>query len=276
MIYEIEDLTLSYPQIPPVVAHASFTLDEGETLTILGPNGAGKSTLLDGMMGLHEPSSGIVRMDGCDVVQMSPKKLAGRVAYVRQYQSSVFAFTVRDFVMMGRAPHLGIYGRAQEEDEHIVNDALKTMDIASLVDRPYTDISGGQRQQAVIARAIAQQPKAILLDEPTAHLDFGNQIRIVELVQSLSQMGYAIVMTTHDPNQAIMLGGKIAILDRSGELQVGSVEELMHEEDLCDLYRTDLKLTYVESVQRNAVLAVTPGCTEANPAGSTHKGGIRI
>ncbi|MCF0121421.1 MAG: AAA family ATPase, partial [Oscillospiraceae bacterium] len=109
-----------------------------------------------------------------------------------------------------------------------------------------------------IARALAQEPQAILLDEPTAHLDFGNQIRIVKLVQMLSSLGYAVVMTTHDPNQAIMLGGKLAILDRTGTLTVGCVSEMMSEQSLCALYDTELRYTYVETIDREAVLAATP------------------
>ena len=258
MLYEVEHLCLGYPSLPEVVKDASFSIAEGETVTILGPNGAGKSTLLNSLMGLSKPTLGSIRLDGQDMAKMDPKSIARQVAYVRQNQSPVFAYTVLDFVLMGRAPHMSVWAHPKEEDVALARDALDVMGIAHLADRPCTDISGGQRQSAAIARALVQEPRVILLDEPTAHLDFGNQIKVCELVAKLRNIGYAVIMTTHDPNQAIMLGGVVAVLDRSGHLVVGTSDEMLTEPALCELYNTELRLEFAQSVQRNAVLAVMP------------------
>ncbi|MCF0120348.1 MAG: ABC transporter ATP-binding protein, partial [Oscillospiraceae bacterium] len=148
MIYSADNITLAYPKMPPVVKSASFDLSEGETMTILGPNGAGKSTLLNCLMGLHTPESGTVELRGKPLAGMSSREIAGTVAYVRQYQTPVFAYTVRDYVMMGRAPKMRVFERPKAVDEEAVDKALVTMGLTELSSRPYTDISGGQRQKA--------------------------------------------------------------------------------------------------------------------------------
>ncbi|MBQ6454125.1 MAG: ABC transporter ATP-binding protein [Coriobacteriales bacterium] len=254
MIYDVRAVSLAYGNGPMVVREASFELDEGETLTIIGPNGAGKSTLLNCLMGLHPPLEGEVLLCGKPIAQTRAKDIARNVAYVRQQLSLAFSFEVLDFVVMGCAPHLGPFSNPKPEHFERAMEALETMGVADLAQRPYSDISGGQRQQVAIARAIVQDPKVILLDEPTAHLDFGNQIRTLELARRLSSKGYAVVMTTHDPNHAILMGGKVAVLDREGHLEVGSCADMLDEERLAQLYRVDLCVTDVEEVGRLACL----------------------
>lgn len=256
MIYDVRDVSLAYGQGPVVVDRASFTLDEGETLTILGPNGAGKSTLLNSLMGLHIPLSGEVLLCGRPLARQSAREIARAVAYVRQQQSLAFSFEVLDFVVMGRAPRLSAFARPKPEDYDAAMAALETMGVAALAHRPYSDISGGQRQQVVIARAIVQEPRVILLDEPTAHLDFGNQIRTLELARRLSASGYAVVMTTHDPNHAILMGGKTAVLDRQGHLAVGKSSEMLTQERLSSLYRVELRVMDIPEIAREACLNV--------------------
>ncbi|MBQ6454390.1 MAG: ABC transporter ATP-binding protein [Coriobacteriales bacterium] len=254
MIYQVRDLSLAYGLGPTVVDKANFTLAQGETLTILGPNGAGKSTLLNALMCLHPAREGEILLCGQPIEQMSARDVARSVAYVRQQLSFAFSFEVLDFVVMGCAPHLGPFSRPRQEDYDAAFQALETMGVADLAYRPYTDISGGQRQQVVIARAIVQDPKVILLDEPTAHLDFGNQIRTLELALSLSENGYAVVMTTHDPNHAILMGGKTAILDRAGHLSVGESDTMLQQDVLEELYRVELCVTDVPQIERRACL----------------------
>lgn len=256
MIYDVRDVSLAYGQGPIIVDNASFTLAEGETMTILGPNGAGKSTLLNSLIGLHSLVSGEVLLCGATLGKQSARDIARTVAYVRQQQSLAFSFEVLDFVVMGRAPRLGTFARPKSDDYDSAMAALETMGVANLAHRPYSDISGGQRQQVVIARAIAQEPKVILLDEPTAHLDFGNQIRTLELARRLSASGYAVVMTTHDPNHAILMGGKTAILDRSGHLFVGSSTDMLTEDRLSELYRVELRVMDIREIARKACLNV--------------------
>ena len=255
LVYDVRNLSLCYSLGPIVVENASFTLKQGETLTILGPNGAGKSTLLNSLMGLHPIKDGEIKLLGKPIRKLSAKAIARNVAYVRQQVSLAFSFEVLDYVAMGCAPHLGPFAKPKKEQLDAAYEALETMGIADLANRPFTDISGGQRQQAVIARAIVQQPKVILLDEPTAHLDFGNQIRTLQLAQSLSRKGYAVVMTTHDPNHAILMGGSIAILDRDGHLSVGCVDDMLSEEALTKLYHVGLCVADVTEIERKACLS---------------------
>lgn len=253
-LYDVRHVSLAYGFGPTIVDDANFSLNESETLTILGPNGAGKSTLLNCLMGLHPAKSGEVLLQGKPIASLSPKDIAQQVAYVRQQISIAFSFSVLDYVTMGCAPHLGAFAHPGKKEQAIALKALDTMGITALAERPFSDLSGGQRQQVVIARAIAQHPRVILLDEPTAHLDFGNQIRTLELATDLADEGYAVVMTTHDPNHAILMGGQTAILDRDGHLSVGPASTMLTEEVLAGLYHVSLCVTDVAEVSRKACL----------------------
>ena len=246
MLYEIHDLNFSYPGGPPVLEQVCLTLKEGEILTVLGPNGAGKSTLLNCMMGLLPIRAGAVRLCGQDIT-----RLAG---YVPQNHTPVFDYSVLEFVLMGRAALLSPLARPGPEDRREAEQALEAMGLSHLAHRPYTDISGGERQQATVARAIVRHPKVVLFDEPTAHLDFGNQLRVLRMVRRLSEEGYATVVTTHNPDHAILLGGTAAVLDRQGCLRSGPAEELLTEELLRQIYDTQLLVRYNEELGRRVCL----------------------
>lgn len=254
MIYELNALSFAYPGGRRVLDQVSLTLKRGEVLSILGPNGAGKSTLLGCMMGMLPVSEGVVRLDGRDLKQMGAREIAKLVSYVPQNHSPVFGYTVFEFVLMGRAPLIPTLARPGEADRAAAREALAQMGLSRLTDRPYTEISGGERQQAVIARAIVRRPQAVLFDEPTAHLDFGNQLRTLRMLKELSRQGYAVVVTTHNPDHAILLGGRAAVLDRGGRLTVGDTGEILREDLLCRVYQTDLKLRYVAELDRMVCL----------------------
>ena len=255
-VFELENVRFRYPAGDrDVLAGVSFAVEEAEVLSILGPNGSGKSTLLDCMAALRTHSSGSIRLTGRDITKMKPREIARIVGYVPQVHVPTFSYTVLDFVLMGRAPNIGVFQKPDNEDVAAGYAALEEVGIASLAGRPYTDISGGERQQATIARAVCQQPKIILFDEPTAHLDYGNQHRILTLIRRLSERGYAIVITTHNPDHALLLGGTSAILGRDGKLICGSTEEMLTEQRLSDLYEVDLRITYVPHAERVACLA---------------------
>ena len=158
---------------------------------------------------------------------------------------------------MGRAPHIGVFQKPRASDIEIAEDALRTISIEHLAQKPYTEISGGERQQTIIARALAQQPKAILFDEPTAHLDYGNQHRILRLIRSLSERGYGIIITTHNPDHALLLGGKVGVLYRDGKLTSGRSEDIITEERLGEVYNTKLRLLHIKELDRIACLPVS-------------------
>lgn len=250
-IIEIRNILFSYPHARRTILNdCSLTVNSGDLVTILGPNGAGKSTLLNCGCGLLRPLAGEIFMNGQRIQHMAQRDIAKVIGYVQQSHHFAFPHTVMDYVLMGRASHIGLFQKPSEEDRAIALQAIKRMGILSLCDAPITEISGGECQQAAIARAVAQQPQVIFFDEPTAHLDYGNQIQTLRLINSLRREGFAVVMTTHNPDHCMMLGGRVAILDREGHLEVGTVESILSEERLSRIYNAKIHLIYNSVVDR--------------------------
>jgi len=255
MIYELRGLRFAYrPGLPEVLQGVSLDLAEGQLLTILGCNGSGKSTLFGCMLGLLTPQSGTVRLCGDELTALTPRKIAERVGYVPQSHTPTFEYTVFDFVLMGCASHVRLLSHPGKPERRNADEAIERMGLTALRNRPYTELSGGERQQVTIARAIAAKPKAILFDEPTSHLDFGNQAKVLRVIRGLADDGYAIIVTTHDPNHALLLGGQTALFSGKGSVEVGDPTELLTEERLQALYGTDLKLRYLDEFSRSVCL----------------------
>ena len=255
-IYVIKDLSFSYHAGDhKVLDGASLKLNKGEILCVLGPNGAGKTTLLNCMAGLLKPDAGSIELCGKSLADMKAKEIANIVGYVPQMHTPAFDYTVLDFVVMGCAPKTGTFSRPGKEEESMCMDILRSMGIEDLAAKSYLDISGGERQQVLIARAIAQKPEAILFDEPTAHLDFGNQHRVLNRIKQMAKEGFSIIITTHNPDHALLLGDKAAIVDRHGKITQGNVEEIITEDRLRDVYDIDLHLEYVQEINRVACFA---------------------
>ncbi|GHU49325.1 iron ABC transporter ATP-binding protein [Spirochaetia bacterium] len=259
-VLEVRNAAFSYNRDisdgKPIFTDVSFSLKEGQILSIIGPNGCGKSTLLNCLANLLKLSAGEILLNGRAQRSFKKKEIARIIGYVPQLYTLSFGYSVRDYVVMGRAPYTGVFATPGEKEYEQADTALERMGIAHLAGRPYTEISGGERQQATIARVLVQKPRIIMLDEPTSALDYGNQMRTLELIQELAREGYAIIMTTHTPDHAIMLDDTVALLDRNGGLSVGSTAEIMREDVLKEIYRTNLKLVYVAEVGRTACLAV--------------------
>ena len=253
-IIEVRDASFHYHAGYPIFEHVSFTVERGQIMTLLGPNGAGKSTLLNCIAGLAAPSSGQILIDGEDVAGLSPKQIARRLAYVPQTIKPTYGYSVREYMVMGAAPRVGMFETPGPEEYERVEKAIDALDLRNLADRTVAHLSGGERQRVAIARAIVQDPIAILFDEPTSALDYGNQIRVLRTASELLERGYAIVMTTHNPDHPILLGGQVAILDHEGRLTVGPVEEAVTEERLSELYGVALRLVNVPEVDRVACL----------------------
>lgn len=256
MILDVQNLSFSYDRKRTIFHDVSFTLDKGEVLSILGTNGAGKSTLLNCIANLLKPKSGDILLNGRSIKTMTMRDVAKVIGYVPQVNLPTYAFTVRDFTVMGRSPYIGPFGNPSKEDYAIADEALDRMNIYHLRDKLYTEISGGERQQVTIARALTQQPQVILLDEPTAHLDYGNQFRVVQMIAQLADEGYALVMTTHNPDHAIILNGKVAILDRNGVLGVGQASDSLNGDTLSQLYGLEIKTVYDPDAKRNVCIVV--------------------
>ncbi len=251
MIYEVKDLSYRYPGTNrDVLQNVSFSLADGEILTVLGPNGAGKSTLLRCLNGLLPTREDAISLFGAPLAQYSQRQRARLVSYVQQKEQSTFPYTVEHLVTMGRAPLLPAYATPGREDVLAARKAMEDLGLTSLAQKPCTQLSGGEYQQAMIARAIVRQPKVILFDEPTAHLDFANQLRVLRLIKRLSAQGYAIIVTTHNPDHALLLAGSTALLDRTGHLTKGPTAQVVTEEALSQVYDAPLTIRYLPEAQR--------------------------
>jgi iron complex transport system ATP-binding protein len=255
-LLEIQNASFAYPGFPATFHDVNFSVGQGQVFTILGPNGAGKSTLLGCLAGLRRLSAGQILLDGRELSAMSRRDVAALLGFVPQALSSVYAYPVLEYVVMGRAPYISSLRKPTAADYQLALSAVRSMGIEHLADRSYAELSGGERQQAAIARILVQDPRLILLDEPTSALDFGNQIKVIKMVRTLAQRGYSVIMTTHNPDHAVMLNDTVGVLDRDGTLRVGRAADIVTEEVLTAVYQTEVKISYVENVGRNACLAV--------------------
>ena len=226
MMLEARQLGFGYPG-KPVGRDVDLTIGAGEVICLLGPNGSGKTTLFKTLLGLLPAQGGEVRIDGRPLAQLPRAEVARRVAYVPQAHAAHFPYTVLDMVVMGRTAHLGPFTRPGPRDQAAAVSALETLGIAHLADSDYTKISGGQRQLALIARALAQAAPLIVMDEPTASLDFGNQALVLREVRALAAQGYGIVLSTHDPDHAFACGTEVALLHDGGLAAHGPPETVL-------------------------------------------------
>ena len=213
MTARLEGIALGYGYPDhPVGRDVSIALSAGEIVCLLGPNGGGKSTLFRTLLGLLPAQGGEVRLDGDPLASLSRAAIAKRVSYVPQAHAGYFPFTMRDVVLMGRTAHLSPFAAPSARDVAIADACLAKLGLASLADQVYTRVSGGERQLALIARALAQQAPLIVMDEPTASLDFGNQARVLDEVRALAASGIGVIMATHDPDQAFLCADRVALL----------------------------------------------------------------
>ena len=201
-LVEVKDVSFSYEKDSPIVfENINFSIEKGDVLCILGPNGTGKTTLIKTLNGLHKVNSGEILLNGTNIKELSFNEIAKLVGYIPQGHVPSFPFNVFDVVLMGRSPYLSITSSPKERDREIAMNALETLGIEDLKDKPYTNLSGGERQLVFLARVLAQEPDLLILDEPTNHLDFGNQIKLLEIIEQLSKLGLAVIMSSHYPDQ---------------------------------------------------------------------------
>lgn len=256
MMLDIGNLYYAYRN-RSVLNGIDLKLDKGGLLTLLGRNGAGKSTLLNCIAGLLKPQSGRIMLDGRPVQDMSARQMAKITAYVPQYPPQTYRYTMLEYTVLGRAARLGMMQKPDAADYERARQALDVLGIARLADHIYMDASGGERQLANIAKALVQEPQLILFDEPTSALDYGNAAKTLRLIADLSEQGYTVVMTTHNPEHPLLLHGRrpnsqTAILDGSGHLKAGNTAEIVNEENLRQLYQVGLKLVDVPGQRHKA------------------------
>ena len=208
----------------------------GRVLGIIGPNGSGKSTLIQCIVGLRRPKSGVIQIGERDSGSMTRREVAQRIGYVPQDHPPAFPFRVLDVVLMGRTPHLGIFESPSRGDEALARETLAELGISHLTERPYTHISGGERRLVMIARALAQQAEIIILDEPTAYLDFRNHYRVMETISGLASAGATVVMSLHDPAEALECCHDALLLSDGAAVASGLSADAVTEENLSHAY----------------------------------------
>jgi len=240
MILEGRKLSIGYPD-RLVGEDLDVSLGKGEVLALLGPNGGGKTTLLKTLLGLIAPKAGAVHCDGRELGAYAVRERARIIAYVPQSHVATFAFTVEAVVLMGRTAHGTLFSRPSAHDRDVAAAMLERFGIAHLSDRPYTMISGGERQLVLLARALAQEPQFVVLDEPTASLDFGNQGKVMTQIRALAASGHGVLFTTHDPNHALRAADRAFLLRDGGCVADGPIAEVLTLDNLTALYRAPVR-----------------------------------
>ncbi|TFG56026.1 MAG: ABC transporter ATP-binding protein [Methanomassiliicoccus sp.] len=257
---KIEDIGFSYRE-KPVLEKVDLEVKKGEIIGILGPNGCGKTTLLKLLNRNLHPNVGKVLMDGTDLEEISKRRIARHIAVVPQSNEIRFAFSVRDIVMMGRMPFLDRFQGESLEDARIVDEAMEKTNIKEFSDRLINTMSGGERQRVIIARAIAQRPEIILLDEPTLHLDINHQFEVLELVNRLSdEEKLTVIIVSHDLPMVVKYCDRIVLIHDHRVFAIGTPEEVLTKENMRIVFNIDALLEYDDTLKTNCV-KIIGSCT---------------
>lgn len=278
MILNVNNASFSYDGITKQFDDISFSLEKGEVFSLLGKNGTGKSTLIKCILNILALQKGAVEINGRQVSDMRPEEVARQVGYVPQTHHAIFPFSALDFVLMGRTPHISTFAVPKEEDYEKAEEALRRIGIAHLREKPVSEISGGEAQMVMIARALAQEPSLLILDEPTSHLDIGNQMRTIAAIDSLAADGIAILMCTHFPDHAFLVSHSAAILERGRLIANGPAGDVITKENLREAYGVDICVHYIEEAERMVCVPVNPcGCRAGGrpgDPGTVRQGGV--
>src|SRR5512134_1624518 len=237
----------------------SLSLEAGEVLCLLGPNGSGKTTLFKTMLGLLPAQGGTVLVDDVDLRSRARGEIARLVSYVPQAHAAFFPFTVEEVVLMGRTAHLGVFSSPSRRDREAALAAITRMQIGHLADSVYTRISGGERQLTLIARALAQDARIIVMDEPTANLDFGNQVRVLQHIQSLAQSGIGVLLSTHDPDHAFICADRVAMLHDGHLARLGAPSATITPDTLREIYGVEVAVIRVAVADGSERRVCIPG-----------------
>lgn len=236
---KVSNLKFSYDE-KIVLEELSFEVNEGEILTVLGPNGSGKTTLLKCLNGLLKPK-GSVFIDTFEVRKLKEKELAKLVGYVPQMHSPAFPYKVVDVVVSGRTPHLG-FSMPTKEDYELAYNVLDRLGLSHLANRPYIQLSGGELRLVLIARALIQHPKVLLLDEPTSHLDLKNKVLVLKVLKEIAKEGIDIIMSKHDPNLASIFSDKVLLMCKGKIVGYGKVRDVLTKENIAKVYGVNVEI----------------------------------
>ncbi len=242
MRLEVQDVSCGYAG-KTIVSGISLAMQAGDSLCLLGPNGVGKTTFFKTLLGLLKVKSGKILFNGEDINQWSRRTFAQKVGYVPQVHTPPFPFKVLDVVVMGRTSHIGVFSSPTTKDRKIAQEALEILSIIHLQERTYTELSGGERQLVMIARALAQQPEILIMDEPTSNLDFGNQIKVLRQIRRLTkESNLGVIMTTHFPDHAFLCASKVAVMGKNHSFVTGTPEDVITDEVLERTYGVAVKV----------------------------------
>ena len=255
---QVQNVRFHYKPGKPVLEDISFSLERGEVLCLLGPNGTGKTTLLRCLLGLSKATGGSFFWDGEDLGSLPVRQRARIMAYVPQSSALTFPYEVREVVLMGRVAHLRAGGAPGSEDRQLAQKAMERMNIASLATNMFAQLSGGEKQLVLMARALAQQAQLLVLDEPTANLDFANQVRALQMIRDLSHQGFTVLMASHSPDHALLTANQVVLMRDGTVYKCGHPEDTITEESLSNLYKTHAMVfnTAVKSAGRNVKVCI--------------------
>jgi iron complex transport system ATP-binding protein len=240
-IITVNDLHFSYPK-HSVLEGINFTLHRGEVVSLLGPNGCGKSTLIRLILKLIHAKRGEIWLNKKSLHRYSHREIAEHIAYIPQYHNVPFNYSVLEMVLMGRVSKLGFFAAPSARDTTIAREALERVGIADLATRPFGQLSGGQKQMVLLARALTQGVNTFIMDEPVSGLDYGNHIRLLELIVSLSNQGYTFLKTTHYPDHALLVSSRVAVMNHGKIIADGLPEEVITPEMIRDVYGIEADL----------------------------------
>ncbi len=267
-VITVENVTLSYGT-DPAVEGLTLHISRGDFLGIIGPNGSGKSTLLRAMGRALRPVRGRVILEGTDLEDIPRREIAKKIGVVPQENPMTFDFTVEDVVLMGRTPHLR--GQETPEDMRKVRDAMAMCGLKELASRPVTQLSGGEKQRVVIARALAQEPEVLLLDEPTSHLDIGHQSEIMSLLARLNRdRAVTVVAVLHDLNLAATYAGKLILMKEGRILAAGRPEEVITKDKIERAYGSEVIVGRHPVTGRPTVTLISPDRPRAREGFQVH------
>ncbi len=243
----------------PLTDGIDAVFSAGQVSCILGPNGVGKTTLFRTVQGNLPPVDGQVLIDGKPPADYDKRMMADKIAYVPQVRSQPFAYSAFNMVLMGRVSHLKLFSSPGQIDREIAYETMEQMGIAHLAAKNFTQLSGGEQQMVLIARALAQQPKFLMMDEPTSNLDYGNQMQVLRQILMLShEKGIGIIMITHSPEHAFLSSDQVVLFFRNGKISIGNTEQTLTSDSLRQAYGIPVEICQVQNAAGISVTACVP------------------
>lgn len=261
MMIEVKGLSYSYRNYE-VLKGVDFSAEVGECICLLGGNGAGKTTLFRCLLGLLNGYKGEVTIDGISGKKLSVRETAKKIAYIPQINIPTFNFTVFETVLMGTNANMDKFRSPGKTEREVANQMLSFMNICHLAERGYAELSGGERQLVLIARALAQKSNVLIMDEPTANLDYGNQFRVLQQVKQLSKKGYLILLSTHNPEHALLYADKVLVLKDGKTAMFGEPQSVLNPKVIQNIYGVSVEMQTIRS--SSGEIPVFVPCLEIN------------